>query len=380
MLIKFAKTTLAIGALTLSAACGAFQPPEMTINADQQFYQVKQFAEAVDVPWGMAQLPSGEILVTDRKGELRVIRNGKMLGDKVGGLPEIVAQGQGGLLDIALHPKYQRNGWIYITLSSPQGEGEGSNTALMRAKYDPKTITLTHQKILYKGSDNTTKRHHFGSRIAFDNDGYVYFSIGDRGERDRKPQDLSLDGGKVYRLHDDGRIPKDNPFVTQSNAKKATFSYGHRNPQGMAKHPITGDIWLHEHGPKGGDEINLVAAGKNYGWPVISYGVNYSGTKFTEITEKAGMEQPLLYWTPSIAPSGMVFITSDKYPHWQGKMLVGSLKFHHLVLVDVTETGIKAQAKLFEGIGRVRSLMQGSDGYLYVGTDGDGIKRIEPKA
>ena len=303
-----------------------------------------------------------------------------MLDDKVGGLPEIVAHGQGGLLDIALHPNYQRNGWIYITLSSPQGEGEGSNTALMRAKYDPKTITLTHQKILYKGSDNTTKRHHFGSRIAFDNDGYVYFSIGDRGERDRKPQDLSLDGGKVYRLHDDGRIPKDNPFVSQTNAKTATYSYGHRNPQGMAKHPLTGDIWLHEHGPKGGDEINLVAAGKNYGWPVISYGVNYSGTKFTEITEKAGMEQPLMHWTPSIAPSGMVFITSEKYPHWQGKMLVGSLKFHHLVLVDVTETGIKAQSKLFEGIGRVRSIMQGSDGYLYVGTDGGGIKRIEPKA
>lgn len=376
---KLVKPIFCLGAMVVSIASSAFEQPQIANNSGQKFYQAKIYAEGVEVPWGMVQLPSGDLLVTDRKGELRVIRDGKVLADKVGGLPEIVAQGQGGLLDITLHPDYASNGWLYFTFASPRGKGKGTNTALMRAKYDAKNITLTHQNLLYKGSDNTTKRHHFGSRIAFDNKGFVYFSIGDRGERERKPQDLSLDGGKVYRLHDDGRIPEDNPFAERKNTKTATYSYGHRNPQGMAKHPKTGDIWLHEHGPKGGDEINLVAAGKNYGWPVVSYGVNYNGSKFTDLTEKSGMEQPLFHWTPSIAPSDMVFVTSDKYPHWQGKMLVGSLKFHYLVLVDITSNRVTGQSKIFEGIGRVRSVMQGNDGYLYVGTDGTGIYRIEPK-
>lgn len=377
MLFKLTKIAVVSALLLVANACDAFQSPDILLAESNKGYQVKEFAKGVDIPWGMTQLPSGDILVTDRKGELKLISNGKMSAP-IKGLPEIYVKSQGGLLDIALHPKYQQNGWLYYTFSSPEGEGDGGNTALMRAKFDQQKMALTDQELLYKGSDNTTKGVHFGSRIAFDKQGYVYFSIGDRGARDEKPQSLMLDGGKIYRLHDDGRIPADNPFVGQENVKTATYSYGHRNPQGLAMHPKTGAIWSHEHGPRGGDEVNLIEKGKNYGWPVISYGINYSGTTITELKEKPGMEQPLHYWDPSIAPSGMVFVTSDKYPQWQGKVIVGSLKFHYLVLLDITDNSVTAQHKLFEGIGRVRSVMQGSDGYLYVGVDGGGIKRIEP--
>ncbi|MFD2167868.1 PQQ-dependent sugar dehydrogenase [Thalassotalea euphylliae] len=380
MLSKLKHITLASSIMMLSSACVAFQGPEIDLAESGNRYTASTIVKGVEVPWGMTQLPNSDILVTDRKGELRLIREGKLVEQPVQGLPPVVAGGQGGLLDIVLHPDYGKNGWLYMTMSSPEGEGEGNNTALYRAKFDGEKVSLKDAEMLYKGSDNTTKRHHYGSRIAFDNNGYVFFSIGDRGERDVKPQDLSIDGGKVYRLHDDGRVPKDNPFVGQENTRPATYSYGHRNPQGMAKHPETGKIWSHEHGPRGGDEINIIKKGVNYGWPVITYGVNYSGTSITDLTEKPGMEQPDWYWDPSIAPSGMVFVTSDKYPEWKGKLLIGSLKFHYLVLMDVDGDKVTGQSKMFEGIGRVRSIMQGLDGYLYVGVDGGGIKRIEPKA
>ncbi len=375
------RITTVLLTLSLCSACKSFSEPEITSAPSTGEFSVVTVTEGIQVPWGMAQLPSGEILVSNRAGELRVIRDDTLLDQVISGLPEIDANGQGGLLDLALHPDFETNQWLYFTYASPKGEGEGSNTALMRAKLNIDEMRLEQNELLYKGADNTTKGQHYGSRIAFDNQGYVYFSIGDRGARDVKPQRLDLDGGKVYRLHADGKIPNDNPFVNVSqfpNAKTAVYSYGHRNPQGLAKHPVSGDVWSHEHGPKGGDEINLIQAGKNYGWPIISYGVNYSGTSFTELTEKEGMEQPLFHWTPSIAPSGMVFVTSDKYPQWQGKMLVGSLKFNYVVLLDITNDSVSGQTKLFEDIGRVRSLMQGGDGYLYVGVDGGAIKRIKP--
>ena len=318
----------------------AFEVPKIATNTSALSYQAEVFAQGIEVPWGMAQLPNGDMLVTERKGQLRLIQKGTLADKAITGLPSIHANGQGGLLDVALHPDYANNQLIYITYASPEGKGNGSNTALMRAKFNSETNALEQQEVLYKGEDNTTKGQHYGSRIAFDDNGFIYFSIGDRGARDSKPQNLSLDGGKIYRLHLDGEVPKDNPFVGTDNAKTAVYSYGHRNPQGMAKHPKTGDIWAHEHGPRGGDEVNLITAGKNYGWPVISYGVNYSGTSFTDLTVKPGMEQPLHHWTPSIAPSGMVFVTSDKYPQWQGKLLVGSLKFHYLVLLDIKDNEI----------------------------------------
>lgn len=272
-----------------------------------------------------------------------------------------------------MHPDYESNGWIYLSYATTDGGGEGGNTAIMRAKIDGDR--LTGQQVLYKAVPNTGSRDHFGSRIEFDDDGYLYFSIGDRYDRDVNPQDIGKDGGKIYRLYDDGQIPEDNPFYRQVGSKAAVYSYGHRNPQGMAKHPETGQIWTHEHGPKGGDEINIIRAGRNYGWPIISYGIDYDDTIIAEGTHREGMEQPAWQWTPSIAPSGMAFVTSDRYPGLQGKLLVGSLKFSN---VSVCDPGgeVTCHQTVFDGIGRVRNIKQGPDGYLYIATDGAGIFRI----
>ena len=244
----------------------------------------------------------------------------------------------------------------------------------MRAKI--KNNTLIEKELLYKAEPNTTKGQHFGSRIVFDREGYLYFSIGERGERDINPQDITRDCGKIYRLNDDGTIPKDNPFVDSKDAKKAIWSYGHRNPQGMEIHPETKDIWTHEHGPKGGDEINIIRKGKNYGWPIITYGKNYSGTTITYQTEKKGMEQPLHYWDPSIAPSGMAFISSDKYGDWKGSLLVGSLKFSYLDRCEIKNGKVVKEERLLDGIGRVRAIEQGPYGYIYVGVENIGIVKL----
>ena len=249
-------------------------------------------------------------------------------------------------------------------------------TALMRAKL--KNGALTDQKVLYKGSPNTRKSHHFGSRVRFDKDGYVYFSIGDRGDRDTNPQDITRDGGKIYRLNADGSIPRDNPFIGKNGAKEAIYSYGHRNPQGMTVHPESGKIWIHEHGPRGGDEINIPEAGKNYGWPIISYGINYSGTTFTDITKKEGMEQPLYYWVPSIAPSGMAFSHNTGDAHLDGNLLVGSLKFKYLELVTLKNDQVVSREKLLEEIGRVRNVIC-HNGTIYVSVEEKGILKLVKK-
>jgi len=276
-------------------------------------------------PWGFTFLPDQSMLINEKDGKLIHFKDNKK--NEVAGLPEIFNRGQGGLMDIELHPDYATNGWIYFSYSSPEGEEKGANTEIMRAKL--KDNALIEKEVLYKATPNTTKGQHFGSRIVF-KDGYLFFTIGERGQRDINPQDITKDGGKVYRLHYDGSVPKDNPFVNTKDAKTAIYSYGHRNPQGMELHPETGEIWTHEHGPRGGDELNIIKPAKNYGWPVITYGINYSGTDITDITEKEGMEQPVHYWVPSIAPCGMAFITSDKYGDWKGDLLVGSLKFAYL--------------------------------------------------
>lgn len=323
-------------------------------------------------PWGFTFLPDGSILINEKAGELIHFKNGNKT--IISGLPEIYVRGQGGLMDITLHPKYKENGWIYFSYASSAGEGNGGNTTIARAKL--KDNSLVNLEVLYKATPNSTRGQHFGSRLVFNNEGYLFFTIGDRGDRDTNPQDLTRDCGKVYRLHDDGRIPDDNPFVNVKDAKKAIYSYGHRNPQGMILHPTTGEIWTHEHGPKGGDEVNIIRAGKNYGWPVISYGVNYSGTKFTDLKEKEGMEQPIHYWDPSIAPSGMAFIHSDKYGDWKGSLLVGSLKFQYLDLCTIKDKKVIKEERLLDGLGRVRSIEQGPDGYIYVGIENLGIVKL----
>ncbi|QHI34881.1 Soluble aldose sugar dehydrogenase YliI [Kordia antarctica] len=343
------------------------------IVTDQQNYTTELVVDGIDIPWGMTWLPDGSMLITERAGTLYHVKDGNKTAIK--NVPEVFAKNQGGLLDITLHPKYTENGWIYITYSIVAKKGNGSHTALIRAKL--KDNALVSIEKLYQGSPNIKTAHHFGSRIVFDNDGYVYFSIGDRGKRDENPQDITKDGGKVYRLHDDGRVPTDNPFVGEKDAKTAIYSYGHRNPQGMALHPRTGQIWVHEHGPRGGDEINPVTKAVNYGWPVITYGINYSGTTITEETAREGMEQPLYYWVPSIAPSGMAFVTSDVYPELKGHLLVGSLKFQYLEFLTLTnDEKVANREKLLDGFGRVRSVRQGPDGFIYVGIDGKGVYKL----
>ncbi len=326
----------------------------------------------LSIPWGFTFLPDGSMLITEKEGELIHFKNGTKT--VVEGIPEIYVRGQGGFMDIILDPNYETNGWIYFSYASSKGISEGGNTAIARAKLNGQHLSNLEE--LYKAYPNSRKGQHFGSRLAFDNEGYLFFSIGDRGNRDENPQDITRDCGKIYRIHSNGDIPEDNPFVTTNNAKRAIYSYGHRNPQGMIKHPQTGAIWTHEHGPKGGDEINVIEKGKNYGWPVISYGVNYSGTKFTDITAKEGMEQPLHHWTPSIAPSGMSFISSDKYGDWKGNLLVGSLKFQYLDLCFIKNGRIVKEERLLDGIGRVRSVRQGPDGYIYVGVENLGIVKL----
>lgn len=356
----------------------AFNSHILNNNEYKNKYTLESFATGIDIPWGIAQLPSGELLVTEREGLLyKVDSMGKLR--KVSGLPAITSNGQGGLLDIALHPNFSENAWIYLTLASKQGAGSGSNTALIRAKLDQESWQLTNIQTLYKGQENTSNGRHYGSRIAFDNKGYVYFSIGDRGQRDVNPQNLKRDGGKIYRLHDDGTIPQDNPFSQTASVKSAVFSYGHRNPQGLVFDQGNNVLWAHEHGPKGGDELNAIQAGINYGWPIVSHGVNYSGSRFTKLTEKKGMESPKLYWTPSIAPSGMTLVESKKFPELQGKLLLGSLKFGYIVVVETDKSKVIGQYQLLDNLGRVRSLLSSSTGDIYIGIDGQGIKKLKQK-
>lgn len=360
--------------LILNISCG--QEGENEISTPQtNLFEAELILDEIQIPWGMAFLPDGSMLITEKSGELIHFKDGNK--KVVGNSPEIYLRGQGGLLDIALHPDYQNNGWIYISYAFEEGEDKGGNTAIMRAKFDGSN--LTDKELIYQATPSTTSGHHFGSRLAFDNEGYLYFSIGERGDRDVNPQDVTLDGGKIYRLHADGSIPADNPFVGADGAKEAIFSYGHRNPQGLVKNPMTGEIWEHEHGPQGGDEINIIGKGKNYGWPVITYGVNYSGIPITFKTEMEGMEQPLYYWVPSIAPSGMTFVTSDKYPEWKGNLLIGSLKFQYLERLELKGNKVVHREKLMPDIGRVRDVRQAPDGYIYVAVEGKGIYKLVPK-
>lgn len=362
--------------LLLVTACDAQDHGPKISTANTIDYSYEIVADGIDIPWGLSLRSANDFLVTEKAGTLYHVLNGEKTVIK--GLPPVYVRGQGGLLDVAHSPNYEEDGLIFFTTSSPLGEEKGGHTALYSAQL--KNDSLVNTSLLYKGDYNTKKGQHWGSRIAFDAKGHIYFSIGDRGNREVNPQDISRDGGKIYRLNLDGSIPDDNPFNTTANSRKAIYSFGHRNPQGMITHPDTGQIWVHEHGPRGGDEINIVKAGKNYGWPLITYGINYSGTPITDSTEKEGMEQPLYYWLPSIAPSGMAFSTSDVYPNWKNNLFVGSLRFEYLERLVLEDNEVIKREKVLDSIGRVRNVEQGPDGYLYIGVEGKGILKIIPKS
>ncbi|BDD12570.1 hypothetical protein FUAX_50020 (plasmid) [Fulvitalea axinellae] len=345
------------------------------VHSDKlSFRIVPVVTEGVVSPWGMDFLPNGDMLITDKAGKLFRMDTSERLTE-ISGAPEVLYARQGGMLDVIVDPDFGKNKRIYLSFS--KGKEDKATTAVVSAKLSGDR--LTEVKEIFEAKPYLSTRHHYGSRLAFGADGLLYITVGDRGRRDDNPQSLKNDCGKVHRIYPDGSIPKDNPFLGQKGARESIFSYGHRNPQGLAFHPVTGQLWAHEHGPKGGDELNPIRKGENYGWPVVSYGVNYSGTRFTKLTEKPGMTSPTHYWVPSIAPCGMSFVSGDKYPGWNGNILVGSLSFKYIARLELTDGKVTAEEPLLKKIGRVRDISQGPDGTLYFSVEKPGrIFKILP--
>jgi glucose/arabinose dehydrogenase len=333
-------------------------------------------AEGLEHPWGLAFLPDGRMLVTERAGRLRLVGADGALSEPLGGVPKVYENGQGGLLDVALDPDFASNQMVYLSFSEPGGEGGG--TAVARGKLADDRLDAV--EVIWRQQPKLDSGHHFGSRLVFLKDGTLIVTLGDRNRRqyigDKKAQI-----GKLVRINRDGTIPKDNPFIGDAAYSPDIYSLGHRNAQGATLHPDTGELWTAEHGARGGDEINIPKPGKNYGWPIISYGREYSGGKIGEGTSKPGLEQPAYYWDPSIAPAGMTFYTGDKFPAWRGNLFVGALKFQLLVRLEVDGNRIVKEERLLEDMGeRIRDVVQGPDGYLHLLTDEDDgrVLRIEP--
>ncbi len=340
-------------------------------------FRVTTVADGLEHPWALAFLPGGDVLVSEREGRLRVIRDGRLLPEPVRGLPEVRVRGQGGLLDLLPHPGFSANRLLYFSYAADHPGGWTTHVARGRFTGD----ALTDVEVLFRAEPASTGRVHFGSRLAFDPQGYLFVSIGDRGEMDRA-QDLGDLAGKVVRLHDDGRIPEDNPFRDTPGARPEIFTYGHRNPQGMAVHPATGEVWTHEHGPKGGDEVNVLRPGFNYGWPVVTLGIDYTGFTIGDgLTHMPGMVDPLHHWIPSIAPSGMAFYTGGRFPRWQGDLFAGALVQRHLVRLRLVGEIVVEEERLLEDLGRrIREVRAGPDGALWLLTDHDPgqVLRLEP--
>jgi glucose/arabinose dehydrogenase len=353
----------------LLATCAPFSiaAERRAVQSEKHAFNLVTLVEGLENPWSIAWLPDGRMLVTERAGRLRIVSSDFKLDPKaVEGLPKIVVTGQGGLFDVVLHPDYKNTGWIYISYNGPGAGGHG--TELMRAKLDGHR--LTDQQVLFRMEPKTDGGQHFGGRIVFDGKGHLFLTLGERGDRTRA-QRLDDHAGGVIRLNDDGTVPRDNPFVGRKDAKPEKFSYGNRNMQGAALHPVTGELWVHEHGPQGGDEVNIIRAGRNYGWPLVTYGAEYgSGVKIGQSTPKAGIEMPLYYWVPSIAPSGLVFYEGDKFPNWRGNMLLGALADRMLVRLELNGEKIVKEERMLKGvIGRIRDVRVGPDGFVYLLTD-----------
>ncbi len=362
--------------LALALLLLACESPGQAGSGDGQF-RVVTLAEGLEHPWGMAFLPDGRILITERPGRLRLYADGRLHPEPIAGVPPIAAHGQGGLLDVAPHPDFAANGLVYLSFAMRDADGVG--TSVGRARLEGHR--LVDGRRLFDLVPRSNARQHFGSRLVFDREGLLYITLGDRGERDRA-QDLGDHAGSVIRITDDGLVPPDNPFFDRDGARPEIFSYGHRNLQGAALHPETGELWTHEHGPQGGDELNVVRAGRNYGWPVITYGKEYVTGFDIGTTHSEGMEQPLHYWVPSIAPSGMAFYTGDRFPQWRGNLFVGSLKFRLLVRLELDGEKVVREERLLQDVlGRIRDVRTGPDGYLYLLTDAsDGkLVRLEPR-
>ena len=368
---------LGLGFITLVIAgivSSSLNPLPQLISAKPEPTIPKTIVRGLEHPWSMAWLPDGSILITERPGRLRIVKNGVLLPQAIAGLPNIYAQGQGGLMDISLHPQFQQNRLVYLTYS--HGDASANRTRLGRAKFDGKS--LTNFQVIFEAAPVKAGTQHFGSRIAWLQDGTLLLAIGDGGNPPLKlggslireqAQKLNSHLGKVLRLNDDGSAPKNNPFIKKPQAKPEIWSYGHRNIQGLAVDQNTGKVWATEHGSKGGDELNLLNVGKNYGWPQVSFSQEYFGGDITSLRSKVGMVDPKLVWTPAIAPSGLAVYNSTRFPQWQGNLFLGGLVSQDLRRITIDRDGlVKTQEQINIGQ-RVRDVRQGADGFIYVLTD-----------
>ncbi len=355
--------------LMMVAALAACRRADGAPDADG--LRVRTVAQGLVHPWGLAFLPDGRMLVTERPGRLRLIDARGNLGEPVGGVPEVDAQGQGGLLDVALDPRFADNGRVYLSYAEKGvGEDSGRNgTAVARGRLAGNR--LEDVKVIFRQRPKAGGSAHFGSRLVFGRDGRLFVTLGDRFTLRDEAQNTANHLGKVVRIDTDGGVPADNPPLGEPRQADEIWSYGHRNVQGAALHPVSGELWTHEHGPQGGDELNLDLRGRNYGWPVITYGAEYgSGRPIGEGRAKAGMEQPLAYWVPSIGPSGMAFLTSERYPGWKGDLFVGALAARALLRLTLDGNKVVGEERLLTGLDeRIRSVVQGPDGWLYLLTD-----------
>ncbi len=350
--------------------------PNVVVRSEKHTFMLETVVEGLSAPWGLDFLPDGRMLITEKGGTLRIAdAKGALAPEPVQGVPAVWSKGQGGLLDVAVHPQYAQNGWIYLSYSDP-GADDSAMTAIIRAKLKGNALADVQQVFKMPPALYKTAGVHFGSRFVFDGKGHLFFSIGDRGQM-KDAQDITQPNGKVHRINEDGSIPTDNPFVGKPGAVESIWSYGHRNPQGLVLHP-SGVLYDVEHGPRGGDELNVVEKGKNYGWPVITYGMNYNGTPMTDKTAAPGMEQPIAFWVPSIAVASIDVYTGSRFPAWKGNLFLGSLAAQELRRLEVDGTTVK-QEVLFKNVGRLRDLVMGPDGAIYVAfNQPDRIARIVP--
>ena len=371
-------STVALAAATVVAFCAAAGAQVFPSSAGN--VRIETVAKGLAHPWAIAFLPDGRMLVTERPGRMRIVGKDGQLSPTLGGVPSVFALGQGGLHDVVLDRAYAQNHTIYFCFAEPAGGG--GRTALGRARFTDEGLPhLDAVSVIFHQEGPLSSGNHFGCRIAQAPDNNLFLTLGEHFTTRDQAQNLANHLGKIIRIRPDGSVPPDNPFAGRPGAKPEIWSYGHRNPQGLGFHPATGRLWEHEHGPRGGDEINIIAAGKNYGWPVIGYGIDYSGAKIHESTHKEGMEQPIWYWVPSIAPSGMAFYSADLFPPWRGNLFIGALAGEILVRLELDGEKISKEERLFHALGeRIRDVRQGPDGALWLATDNSSgrILRVTP--
>jgi len=383
---RFATAALTVGLLVSTANSAVAQDAGEFRRSTYHDFRIVTVAEGLVNPWSMTFLPNGDMLVTERPGRLRIVRDGELMAASVEGLPEIYVRGQGGLLDVVVHPDFRRNSMLYISYSKPGEEDGSSTTAIIRARFENDALHDVEELFVA----NSAGRGHYGSRIIFDGQGHIFFSVGDRqastnADLPTHPaQDRSNHHGTINRLMEDGTIPPDNPFIGTAGVEPSIYSYGHRNPQGLIFIPETGDIWATEHGPQGGDEFNRILPGLNYGWPVVGFGVNYgSGTTIHEGTMREDVEPPAHFWVPSIATSGLMHYTGERFPAWHGNVFVGGLAGEQMARLTLDGDVVVSEETLLQGLGRVRDIRQGPDGFIYVALEDrsgepSALVRLEP--